>query len=94
MNVLPAMLAALDDLKKRFADRFEAVHTPRANEIYVHAKMDLVAGFTACLYHQWQARLVSLFADDARESSGAFHLYYVFALDAAGGFIKIGRAHV
>ena len=66
MNVLPAMLPALDDLKKRFAELLDAVHAPRANEIYVHAKMDLVAGFTACLYHQWQARLVSLFADDAR----------------------------
>ena len=32
------------------------------------------------------ARLVSLFADDARAQDGAFHLYYVFALDAAHGF--------
>jgi Ni,Fe-hydrogenase III large subunit/Ni,Fe-hydrogenase III component G len=87
MNVSTEMLPALDDLKKRFADRLDAIHSPRTNEIYIHAKMDLVAGFTAYLYHRWQARLVSLFADDAREGSGAFHLYYIFALDAAGGFI-------
>jgi Ni,Fe-hydrogenase III large subunit/Ni,Fe-hydrogenase III component G len=87
MNLLPAMLPALDDLQGRFAGRLDAVHVPRANEIYVHAKADLIAGFTASLYHQWQARLVSLFADDARENHGEFHLYYVFALDAAGGFI-------
>jgi Ni,Fe-hydrogenase III component G len=87
MSVLPEMLPTLDDLKKRFADRLDAVHSPRANEIYVHAKMDLVAGFTAHLYRRWKARLVSLFADDARENSGAFHLYYVFAFDAAHGFI-------
>ena len=49
--------------------------------------MDLVAGFTAHLCRRWQARLVSLFADDARLAGGAFHLYYVFALDAAHGFI-------
>src|SRR5271170_376975 len=87
MNVLPEMLPTLADLKKRFADRLDAVHSPRANEIYLHAKIDLVAGFTAYLYHRWKARLVSLFADDARENNGAFHLYYVFTLDAVGGFI-------
>ena len=87
MNILPGMLLVLDDLKKRFAGRFDAVHSAHANEIYLYAKMDLVAGFTAYLYHERQARLVSLFADDAREGSGAFHLYYIFALDAAGGFI-------
>src|ERR1019366_10123507 len=47
MNVLTEMLPALDDLKKRFAGRLDAVPSPRASEIYVHAKMDLVAGFTA-----------------------------------------------
>ena len=49
--------------------------------------MDLVAGFTAHLCRNLDARLVSLFADDARQTDGAFHLYYVFALDAAHGFI-------
>jgi Ni,Fe-hydrogenase III large subunit/Ni,Fe-hydrogenase III component G len=97
MNVLTEMPAVLDGLKKRFGRRLDAIHSPRANEIYFQAKMDLVAGFTAHLYRKWNARLVSLFADDARENSGlprqseatpgAFHLYYVFALDAAGGFI-------
>jgi Ni,Fe-hydrogenase III component G len=43
-------------------------------------------GFCAQLYKKWNGRLVSLFADDARAQDGAFHLYYVFALDAAHGF--------
>ena len=30
---------------------------------------------------------MSLFADDARQTEGVFHLYHVFALDAAHGFI-------
>ena len=87
MNVLPELLPILADLQKRFRGRLEAVHAPRANEIYVHAKMDLVPGFTAHLCRNCEARLVSLFADDARETDGTFHLYYVFALDAAHGFI-------
>src|ERR1039457_6806663 len=87
MNISPELLPILADLQKRFRDRIEAVHSPRANEIYVHAKLDLVAGFAAHLCRNCEARLVNLFADDARETEGAFHLYYVFALDAAHGFI-------
>jgi Ni,Fe-hydrogenase III large subunit/Ni,Fe-hydrogenase III component G len=87
MNISPELLPILTSLQKRFRTRLEAVHSPRANEIYVHAKMDLVAGFTAHLCRKWQARLVSLFADDVRKTEGVFHLYHVFALDAAQGFI-------
>src|SRR5581483_2085017 len=39
------------------------------------------------LYKKWGARLASLFADDAREQAGVFHLYYVFAADEAHGFL-------
>ena len=87
MNVSPELLPILADLQKRFRGRIEAVHSPRPNEVYVHAKMDLVAGFAAHLCRNCEARLVNLFADDARETDGAFHVYYVFALDAAHGFI-------
>ena len=87
MNVSPELSPILTGLQKRFRNRLDAVHSPRADEIYVHAKMDLVAGFTAHLCRKWKARLVNLFADDARQTDGSFHLYYVFALDAAHGFI-------
>jgi len=49
--------------------------------------LDLVSGFCAHLHRTWNARLVSLFADDARPTDGTFHLYYVMAFDAAQGFI-------
>src|SRR6185369_1773443 len=65
------------------------IQAARSNEIYVHAKMDLVAGFSAHLYRKWNARLVSLFADDARPADGTFHLYYVFALDAVHSFVPL-----
>src|SRR5213594_1852373 len=99
MNVFPELLPIVADLQKRFSGRLEVVHSQH-NEVYIHAQMELVAGFTAHLYRQWKARLVSVFADDARESArassvraserapaGCFHLYYVFAIDAAHGFI-------
>jgi Ni,Fe-hydrogenase III large subunit/Ni,Fe-hydrogenase III component G len=87
MNVSTDLSSILADLQKRFHNQLDGVHSPRADEIYVHAKMDLVAGFTAHLYRRWQARLVSLFADDARQTDGAFHIFYAFALDAAHGFV-------
>jgi Ni,Fe-hydrogenase III large subunit/Ni,Fe-hydrogenase III component G len=89
MNVLPELIPVVDELKKRFHGRLDAVTAPRANEIYVDAKMDLVAGFCAHLYRAWNARLVSVFADDARAAEKVFRLYYVFALDAAHGFIAL-----
>lgn len=87
MNISGSFLPILADLQKRFHGRLDAVQPARSNEIYLHAKMDLVAAFAAHLYRKWNARLVSLFADDARTADGAFHLYYVFALDDAGGFL-------
>jgi len=89
MNILPDLQPILDDLTERFGARIETVVPVRPNEIYFHAAMDLVAGFCAQLYKKWNGRLVSLFADDARAESGQFHLYYVFALDAAHGFFVL-----
>ena len=86
-QILPDLQPVLDDLTERFGPRIEAVNPARPDEIYFHAQMELVPGFCAQLYKKWNGRLVSLFADDARAETGMFHLYYVFALDAAHGFL-------
>ncbi|MFA5264311.1 MAG: NADH-quinone oxidoreductase subunit C, partial [Opitutaceae bacterium] len=86
MNVLPELMPALTDLQTTFEGRFSAITAPRNNEVYFHASMELVSGFCAQLYRKWDARLANLFADDVRSTEGVFHLYYVFALDAAHGF--------
>jgi Ni,Fe-hydrogenase III large subunit/Ni,Fe-hydrogenase III component G len=86
MNVLPGATPVLAEIQQRFGSRLEAVPGSRPDEIYFHGQMQLVAGFSAHLYRKWDARLVSVFADDARESEKVFHLYYVFALDAAHTF--------
>jgi Ni,Fe-hydrogenase III large subunit/Ni,Fe-hydrogenase III component G len=89
MNLLPSLQPILNEVTQRFGPRLESVQAARPNEVYIRAKMDLVAGFTAHLYRKWAARLVSVFADDARDKEGAFHLYYVLALDSAHGFIVL-----
>lgn len=87
MNVLPTLQPVLNELTQRFGERLSAPRAERPNEIYFQATMDLVSGFCGLLYKHWNARLVSVFADDARTAEGVFHLYYVYALDAAHGFI-------
>jgi Ni,Fe-hydrogenase III large subunit/Ni,Fe-hydrogenase III component G len=89
MNILSTLQPILADLTDRFETRIYAVEAPRPNEVYFHAEMDLVPGFCAQLYKKWSGRLVSLFADDARAQDGAFHLYYLIALDAAHGFFVL-----
>ena len=85
--ILSSLQPIVEDLVERFGPRLEAVRPARPNEIYFHAQMELVPGFCAQLYKKWNGRLVSLFADDARAEHAAFHIYYVFALDAAHGFL-------
>jgi Ni,Fe-hydrogenase III large subunit/Ni,Fe-hydrogenase III component G len=87
MNVLPTLQPVLDEVMQRFGERLGAPRVERPNEIYFHAGMDLVSGFCGHLYKHWNARLVSVFAEDARADDRVFHLYYIYALDAAHGFI-------
>ena len=87
MNVLATLQPVLDELTQRFGDRLGAARAQQPDEVYFHAKMDLVSGFCVHLYKRWNARLVSFFAEDARSDERVFYLYYVYALDAAHGFI-------
>lgn len=86
MNVLSSLQPVVADVTERFGARIQAVTTVPPNEVYFTVGMELVPGFCAQLYKKWQSRLVSLFADDAREVDGGFNLYYVFALDSQHGF--------
>lgn len=88
-NILPGLQTVVTELSERFGARLQAVRAERPNEVYFEAQQELVPGFCAQLYKKWKGRLVSLFADDAREGTGVFHLYYVFALDAAHGFLVL-----
>lgn len=87
MNILGSLQPVIADLQERFGRRFSSVAAARPNEVYFTSGMEMVPGFCAQLYKKWQGRLVSLFADDARNETGSFLLYYVFALDSQHGFL-------
>ncbi len=86
-RVSPELQPIVEEIAQRFNGRIELMFAPCVNEVYFHAKMEWASGFCGHLYKRWNARLVSLFADDARTSDRVFYLYYVYALDAAHGFI-------
>jgi Ni,Fe-hydrogenase III large subunit/Ni,Fe-hydrogenase III component G len=86
MKVLPGMTHILAEVQQRFGGRLDAVTVSQPDEVYFDAQMELAAGFCGHLYKKWNARLVSVFADDARDKSKVFQLYYVYALDAAHAF--------
>jgi Ni,Fe-hydrogenase III large subunit/Ni,Fe-hydrogenase III component G len=87
MNVLPELQGILDDLIKRFGAPIGEVDAPQANEIYLRTKIESVPALCAWSYRKWNGRLVSVFAEDGRQREGSFLIYYVFAFDAAHGFL-------
>jgi Ni,Fe-hydrogenase III large subunit/Ni,Fe-hydrogenase III component G len=89
LRVSNALRPIVDEVARRFEGRFDSFAAPYPDEVYIHAKMDLVSGLCAHLSRGANARLTSLFADDARQTDGTFYLYYVLALDAAHGFLII-----
>jgi Ni,Fe-hydrogenase III large subunit/Ni,Fe-hydrogenase III component G len=89
MNLLPSLQPALNEITTRFRVHWIATTVPRENEAYVEMRADAVPALCAYLYRKWQARLVSLFAEDAQPKQGNYLLFYVFALDAAHGFIIV-----
>lgn len=89
MNALPQLQTVVKDLADRFGARIKATQVAQPNEVYLDTTAELVPGITAQLYKKWRARLVSLFADDTREETKSFTLYYVFALDTHHGFLLV-----
>jgi len=81
-----ALKSIVAELSDRFGTRLKA-RQAHANEFYLDCGIELVPGLCAHLCRKSSARLVSLFADDARAEADVFHLYYVFALDSTHGFV-------
>ena len=84
---LPTLKPVLDDVLQRFADRIQVLDAGQPNEIYFQSGMELVPGFCGHLYKKWNGRLVSVFAEDTRDSDQVFVIFYVYALESAHGFL-------
>jgi Ni,Fe-hydrogenase III large subunit/Ni,Fe-hydrogenase III component G len=89
MNLIPGLRLALDDLMHRFGPQIDQFHAPRPNELYLHTKLDMAGAICSALYKKHNGRLAGVFAEDARATENAFHVYYLYALDSVGGFILV-----
>ena len=89
MNLLPGLRTVLDELTQRFGAQIGHAHAPRSDELYLHTPVMLAGALCSLLYKKFQARLVGVFAEDARAEQNAFFVYYLYALDAAHGFVFV-----
>ena len=87
MNKPRDLEEVVSDLTDRFGSRLRRIQNARSQEVYLESPMGLLPAICAQLYRKWNARLVSLFADDTRAEAGVFHIYYVFAIEEAAGFV-------
>lgn len=89
MNLLPALQSILDDLKQRFGAQIEHAYAPQPNELYLHAEPDLAGALCSTFYKKHQGRLAGVLAEDARAEHRVFHVYHLYTLDAAHGFVLV-----
>ncbi|MEW6302307.1 MAG: NADH-quinone oxidoreductase subunit C [Verrucomicrobiota bacterium] len=89
MNLLPGLQTVLDDLTRRFGAQIEHTHAPQPNELYLHTKPELAGALCSVFYKKYDGRLAGVFAEDARAGQNAFFVYYLYALDAAHGFVFV-----
>jgi Ni,Fe-hydrogenase III large subunit/Ni,Fe-hydrogenase III component G len=89
VNLLPGLKVVLDELTQRFGTRIEPAHAPQPNELYVHAPVDLAGALRSVLCEAHHGRLAGVFAEDARAEHRVYFVYYLYALDAAHGFVLV-----
>jgi Ni,Fe-hydrogenase III large subunit/Ni,Fe-hydrogenase III component G len=87
--LLPTLQSVVDDTGKRFVGQLERVRAPQSNEVCLQTRMETVAPMSAYLYRKWGARLIGLFAEDARGRAGVYLVHYLFALDKLHGFLTL-----
>jgi len=89
MKLLPQLHVVLEELTRRFGAGIEHAHAPQPNELYLHTTLELAGALGAAFRDTYEGRLAGVFAEDARVDHGVFFVYYLYALDAMGGFVLV-----
>ena len=69
-------------LEQRFGTQIQRIFSEREEEIYILVGDPDVRALVDCLRNEFEARLVTVFAEDRRSAEGGFFNYYV--LEAKG----------
>jgi Ni,Fe-hydrogenase III component G len=89
MTLRPELQAVQDGLTLRFGARIERSRAWQRDELYIHAGPELAGELHTALRDHHGGRLAGVFAEDARAESEVYFVYYLFALDAAHGFVLV-----
>src|ERR1039458_5371080 len=84
MQVTPPLF---DDLKQRFGAQVESTAAGREDETYLLLRDSDIRGITRYLRREFEARLVTVFAEDRRATENVFYIYYVFEQPSASGYV-------
>ncbi|ACB75746.1 NADH-quinone oxidoreductase subunit C [Opitutus terrae] len=89
MNLIPSLLPVFDELQQRFEGQLQRVDASQPDELHLHAPLELASALCSTLYRKSGGRLVSVFAEDGRAGGAGFYVYYLYAVDAAHGFVLV-----
>ncbi|MGA2175781.1 MAG: NADH-quinone oxidoreductase subunit C [Verrucomicrobiota bacterium] len=89
MNLIPELQTVLDELTQRFGAQIERAPSAQSNELYLDTKLELAGALCSAFYKKFDGRLAGVFAEDARAGHNVFFVYYLYALDAAHGFVLV-----
>lgn len=87
MKLLAGLQQIVDDTERRFPGQLAWLSSPTLNEACVEAPAEVVQAICAYIYRRELGTLGMVFADDVRAALGVYHLYYVFKLPRAHGFL-------
>jgi Ni,Fe-hydrogenase III large subunit/Ni,Fe-hydrogenase III component G len=87
MTLLAGLQKVVDDIEHRFPGQLEWLPHPAANEAQAEAPAEVLQAICAFIYRRELGTLAMVFADDVRAESRIFHVYYVFKLPQAHGFL-------
>jgi Ni,Fe-hydrogenase III large subunit/Ni,Fe-hydrogenase III component G len=73
-----AMFPLFEALQQKFGAQVQSMHAEREEEIYLFVGDPDIRAITEYLRREFEARLVTVFAEDRRSAEGVFFNYYAF----------------
>jgi Ni,Fe-hydrogenase III large subunit/Ni,Fe-hydrogenase III component G len=84
-----AMLPLFEALQQKFGGQVQSMHADREDEIYLVVRDPHVRPITEYLIGQYEARLVTVFAEDRRSVEGVFFIYYVLEQKGSARYLIV-----
>ena len=87
------MTTLLEELRARFPEQIRSVEEPVSGQIVILLNGPDATGIARHLLTAYQARLVTVFAEDRVSAEGVFYNYYLFDRPGDAGLVDAEGAH-